>query len=47
MRSARSARVPAASSCPAEATHPELSQLTAREREILIELAGGFSNADR
>ena len=29
-----------------EAAHPELSQLTAREREILIELAGGFSNAE-
>ena len=26
--------------------HPELDQLTAREREILIELAGGFSNAE-
>lgn len=32
---------------PAEATHSELSQLAAREREILIELAGGFSDADR
>jgi DNA-binding NarL/FixJ family response regulator len=31
---------------PAEVTYPELSQLTAREREILIELAGGFSNAE-
>jgi DNA-binding NarL/FixJ family response regulator len=31
---------------PAEATHPELSQLTAWEREILIELAGGPSNAE-
>ena len=31
---------------PAEVTHPELSQLTPREREILIELAGGFSNAE-
>jgi DNA-binding NarL/FixJ family response regulator len=31
---------------PAEAAHPELGQLTAREREILIELAGGFSNAE-
>ena len=29
-----------------EASRPELSQLTAREREILIELAGGFSNAE-
>jgi DNA-binding NarL/FixJ family response regulator len=28
------------------ASHPELDQLTAREREILIELAGGFSNAE-
>jgi DNA-binding NarL/FixJ family response regulator len=26
--------------------HPELDELTAREREILIELAGGFSNAE-
>jgi DNA-binding NarL/FixJ family response regulator len=26
--------------------HPELDQLTAREREILIELAGGLSNAE-
>jgi DNA-binding NarL/FixJ family response regulator len=31
---------------PAEAAHPELSQLTAREREILTELAGGLSNAE-
>ena len=31
---------------PAEDAHPELGQLTAREREILIELAGGFSNAE-
>jgi DNA-binding NarL/FixJ family response regulator len=31
---------------PAEAANPELSQLTAREREILTELAGGFSNAE-
>ena len=29
-----------------EASHPELSQLTAREREILIELVGGLSNAE-
>jgi len=28
------------------ASHPELDQLTAREREILAELAGGFSNAE-
>jgi DNA-binding NarL/FixJ family response regulator len=28
------------------AAHPELDQLTAREREILIELAGGLSNAE-
>jgi DNA-binding NarL/FixJ family response regulator len=27
-------------------SRPELSQLTAREREILTELAGGFSNAE-
>jgi DNA-binding NarL/FixJ family response regulator len=27
-------------------SHPELDTLTAREREILIELAGGFSNAE-
>jgi DNA-binding NarL/FixJ family response regulator len=26
--------------------HPELAELTAREREILIELAGGLSNAE-
>jgi DNA-binding NarL/FixJ family response regulator len=31
---------------PAEAAYPELSQLTAREREILTELAGGLSNAE-
>jgi len=30
----------------ATAVHPELGQLTAREREILIDLAGGFSNAE-
>jgi DNA-binding NarL/FixJ family response regulator len=30
----------------AEADHPGLSQLTAREREILTELAGGLSNAE-
>jgi DNA-binding NarL/FixJ family response regulator len=28
------------------APHPELDQLTTREREILTELAGGFSNAE-
>jgi DNA-binding NarL/FixJ family response regulator len=28
------------------ASHPELDLLTAREREILTELAGGFSNAE-
>jgi DNA-binding NarL/FixJ family response regulator len=33
---------------PAEASrsHPELDELTTREREILTELAGGFSNAE-
>jgi DNA-binding NarL/FixJ family response regulator len=31
---------------PARDTHPGLSQLTAREREILIELADGCSNAE-
>lgn len=29
-----------------KASHPELGQLTAREREILTELAGGHSNAE-
>jgi len=31
---------------PAEPAHPELDLLTAREREILTELAGGLSNAE-
>jgi DNA-binding NarL/FixJ family response regulator len=31
---------------PAETSHPELDQLTAREKEILTELAGGFSNVE-
>ena len=31
---------------PQRASRPELDQLTAREREILIELAGGYSNAE-
>jgi DNA-binding NarL/FixJ family response regulator len=31
---------------PAGAARPELDQLTAREREILTELAGGYSNAE-
>ncbi len=30
----------------AESSGPELDQLTAREKEILTELAGGFSNAE-
>jgi DNA-binding NarL/FixJ family response regulator len=30
----------------ANAPHPELDELTAREREILIEVARGFSNAE-
>jgi DNA-binding NarL/FixJ family response regulator len=30
----------------ANRAHPEVDQLTAREREILTELAGGFSNAE-
>jgi DNA-binding NarL/FixJ family response regulator len=30
----------------AAASHPELDQLTTREREILTELAGGHSNAE-
>jgi DNA-binding NarL/FixJ family response regulator len=30
----------------ANTPHPELDELTAREREILIEVAGGFSNAE-
>jgi DNA-binding NarL/FixJ family response regulator len=29
-----------------EAARPELARLTAREREVLIELAGGYSNAE-
>jgi DNA-binding NarL/FixJ family response regulator len=29
-----------------DGSHPELDQLTTREREILVELAGGFSNAE-
>jgi DNA-binding NarL/FixJ family response regulator len=27
-------------------THPELDELTAREREVLLEVAGGYSNAE-
>jgi DNA-binding NarL/FixJ family response regulator len=30
----------------AHSPHPELDELTAREREILIEVAGGFTNAE-
>ena len=30
----------------ADAPHPELDELTTREREILIEVAGGFTNAE-